>query len=179
MDTGHPVARAAFAVKICVTVRRTRPRGGASVVLGWVFRSPIGTASAAAEFMNAEWPPHDAPIGIAWSRREIVLVATRGIPVGVACGVVIGGLGEQKQLLVKIDHVRRRVGSQLLEEFERRCAALGCHKLRLETADYQARPFYERHGFMLAATLTEDRFGRDWFVMDKRLGPWDRGRRRE
>jgi hypothetical protein len=34
----------------------------------------------------------------------------------------------------------------------------------------RARSCSSRHGFALAATLTEDRFGRDWFVMDKRLG---------
>jgi GNAT superfamily N-acetyltransferase len=130
------------------------------------------TAAAAAAFMAVEWPPHTASIGVEWSPQEIVLVGTWGVPVGVACGVVIGGLGELKQLLVKADHARAGVGSRLLEEFERRCTTLGCHKLRLETADYQARPFYERHGFTVVATLTEDRFGRDWFVMEKRLAPW-------
>ncbi|HEX4445914.1 MAG TPA: GNAT family N-acetyltransferase [Polyangiaceae bacterium] len=127
------------------------------------------TADDAAKFMAAEWPPHDASLGIVWSEQEIVLVATRGVPVGVARGVVIGGLGELKQIVVKVDHAHGGVGSRLLEEFERRCIALGCHKLRLETGDYQARPFYEQHGFTVAATLTEDRFGRDWFVMEKRL----------
>jgi len=52
---------------------------------------------------------------------------------------------------------------------EARCRRLNCHKIRLETADYQARPFYERHGFSVAATLTNDRFGRSVFVMEKRL----------
>jgi hypothetical protein len=49
------------------------------------------------------------------------------------------------------------------------CRRLGCHEIRLETARYQARPFYERHGFAVAATLTNDRFGRSWFVMEKKL----------
>jgi hypothetical protein len=57
----------------------------------------------------------------------------------------------------------------LLGVFEARCRAAGCHKLRLETADYQARPFYERHGFTLAVTLTNDRFGRSVHIMEKRL----------
>jgi GNAT superfamily N-acetyltransferase len=74
---------------------------------------------AAAKFIAVEWPPYDAPIGIQWSPQEIVLVGTCGDPVGVACGVVIGGLGELKQLLVKAEHARRGVGSRLLEEFER------------------------------------------------------------
>jgi hypothetical protein len=52
----------------------------------------------AAKFMALEWPPHDAALGIDWSqRKEIVLVGTRGVPIGVASGVAIGGLGELKQ----------------------------------------------------------------------------------
>jgi GNAT superfamily N-acetyltransferase len=130
------------------------------------------TFADASRFMAAEWPAYDAPLGIDWSRRqEIVLVGTRGVPVGVACGVAIGGLGELKQLLVRAEHARTGVGSQLLMTFEQRCRSLGCHKLRLETAEYQARPFYERHGYAVAATLTDDRFGRDWYVMEKRLVP--------
>jgi hypothetical protein len=78
------------------------------------------TTAAAASFMEIEWPPHNASIGIEWSPQEIVLVGTWDVPVGVACGVVIGGLGELKQLLVKADHTHAGVGSRLLEEFERR-----------------------------------------------------------
>jgi len=129
------------------------------------------TPEAAAEFMAVEWPPYNAASGLEWTSHDIVLVAAAGVPLGVACGVVVGGLGELKQLLVKHGQAHRGVGSLLLEEFERRCLALGCHKLRLETGDYQARPFYERHGFTLEATLHGDRFGRDWHVMQKQLVP--------
>jgi GNAT superfamily N-acetyltransferase len=129
------------------------------------------TLAEALKFTAAEWPPYDAPLGIDWSREEIVLVAKRGAPVGVACGVAIGGLGELKQLLVKSEHAGTGVGTQLLAAFEQRCKSLGCHKLRLETGDYQARPFYERHGYAVSATLTGDRFGRDWYVMEKWLAP--------
>jgi GNAT superfamily N-acetyltransferase len=128
------------------------------------------TIAEAVAFMAIEWPPHDADLGIRWDIRDVVLVAKDAEqPIGVARGVIVGGLGELKQLLVKKERAHAGVGSRLLQEFEGRCRALGCHKLRLETADYQARPFYERHGFAVAATLTNDRFARDWFVMEKRL----------
>jgi GNAT superfamily N-acetyltransferase len=120
-------------------------------------------------FMARAWPPHNAPLGIDWVPQGIVLVARAGEPIAIARGVIIGGVGELKELLVEREHAKRGVGSRLLTDFERRCRAAGCHKLRLETADYQARPFYERHGFSVAATLENDRFGRDWFVMHKRL----------
>jgi len=128
------------------------------------------TLAEASKFMAVEWPPYDAPFGIDGSQRqEIVLVATRGAPVGVACGVALGGLGELKQLLVRHEHARAGIGSELLVAFERRCESLGCHKIRLETGAHQARPFYERRGYKVATTLTNDRFGRDGYVMEKRL----------
>ena len=127
------------------------------------------THDEATAFLAREWAPYNEALGIAWDVRDIVLVATEGEPVGVARGVVIGGVGELKELLVRKDHAERGIGSRLLIEFEARCRALECHKLRLETAEYQARPFYERHGFVAAVTLSGDRFGRDWYVMEKRV----------
>jgi GNAT superfamily N-acetyltransferase len=128
------------------------------------------TVAEATAFTTLEWPRHDAHLGIRWELRDVVLVAKdANQPIGVARGVVVGGLGELKHLLVKKDRAHTGVGSRLLREFETRCRVLQCHKLRLETADYQARPFYEKHGFVVAATLTNDRFGRNWFVMEKQL----------
>jgi GNAT superfamily N-acetyltransferase len=121
-------------------------------------------------FMAAEWPAHDADRGIVWDERKVVLVARADAgTLGAARGTIVGGLGSLKQILVKKEHAGLGIGSMLLGAFEARCRAAGCHKLRLETADYQARPFYERHGFALAATLTNDRFGRSVHVMEKRL----------
>ena len=129
------------------------------------------TVAEAVAFLTREWPLYDADLGIRWDVRDVVLVAKHAErPIGVARGMIVGGLGELKQLRVKKEHARTGVGSRLLMEFETRCRTLGCHKLRLETAEYQARPFYEKHGFAVVATLTNDRFGRDWFVMEKRLG---------
>ena len=128
------------------------------------------TVAEATAFTTREWLPHDAHLGIRWELRDVVLVAKEADqPIGVARGGVAGGLGELKHLLVKKDRTHTGVGSRLLQEFETRCRGLGCHKLRLETADYQALPFYEKHGFAVAAALTNDRFGRIWFVMEKRL----------
>jgi GNAT superfamily N-acetyltransferase len=124
----------------------------------------------ASAFMDVEWPHHDAEVGIRWESHDIVLVAKIAAEaVGAARGVVVGGLGSLNQILVKKKRAHAGIGSKLLLEFERRCRALACHKLRLETGDYQARPFYERHGFVLVATLKNDRFGKDFFIMEKAL----------
>ena len=128
------------------------------------------TEPEAAAFMDAEWPAHEAPLGLVWEGHTITLLGRTGdTPVGAARGSVGGGVGILGQLLVKKDVARSGIGSQLLREFEARCRRLKCHKIRLETADYQARPFYERHGFSVVATRTNDRFGRSCFVMEKKL----------
>src|ERR1700759_2440416 len=120
--------------------------------------------------MDAGWPVHDEPLGIRWESRDIVLAAKAGDEiVGGARGTVVGGLGSLNQILVEKKNARAGAGSALLAGVERRCRAPGCHKLRLETGDYQARPFYERHGFSVVATMKNDRFGRDFFVMEKFL----------
>ena len=121
----------------------------------------------AVEFMDREWPRHPAPAGVVWAPFEVVLAARRNGVIGAAVGVLVGGVAELQQLLVRHGDDRGGVGSALLREFERRCKERGCHKLRLETADYQARPFYERHGFRVVATLPNDRFGHTLFVMEK------------
>jgi ribosomal protein S18 acetylase RimI-like enzyme len=128
------------------------------------------TTSDVDEFMAREWPPHDAALGLVWDEQAIMLVAqAEGATLGAARGHVVGGLGTLKQLLVKKGFDRQGIGSILLDAFETRCRAARCHKIRLETADYQARGFYERHGFTLAVTLTNDRFGRGVHIMEKRL----------
>ena len=121
-------------------------------------------------FLAAAWPLYDEPRGIRWEARDVFLVARSGEePIGAARGVIVGGLGELKQLLVKKGRDRRGVGSRLLLEFEDRCRTAGCHKIRLETAEYQARPLYERHGYSCLTTFENDRFGKAVFVMAKEL----------
>jgi len=46
-------------------------------------------------------------------------------------------------------------GSQLLEQTEREALARGCHGAHLDTMDFQALPFYERHGYSVYGTLDD------------------------
>lgn len=129
------------------------------------------TAEECQRFFEEEWEPYNRAQGITWSVGSIHLVARgEGRILGAAAGSVGGGVGELKQILVVQRAGGQGVGSRLLTTFESRCRAMGCHQLRLETAEYQARGFYERHGFVVLHTLEDDRFHRRWYVMGKRLG---------
>ncbi len=128
------------------------------------------TAAHNDDFMERVWPDYDRPLGIVWDeyRGHIRVEDEDGTTVGIANYLVVGGLGELQQILVRVDHSRRGIGSRLLRAFEDDCWSRGCHKLRLETAEYQARGFYESHGWYVAATLADDRFGQAQYVMEKK-----------
>lgn len=122
------------------------------------------------EFAAREWACYNAEVGVTWdSRRYYLLADIGGQVVGLAAFHIVGGVGHLDQLLVAKGFRRRGLGSRLLREFERLCRAEGCHKLTLETAEYQAREFYERHGFAVVCTLRDNKFHYDWHLMEKGL----------
>lgn len=129
-------------------------------------------AEEIAEFQSREWQRYDAEVGIRWDSRRCHLAAERdGQLVGIAVYHIVGGVGHLDQLLVAKEHREQGIGSRLLREFERRCRAAGCHKLTLETAEYQtqARRLYAKHGFKIACTMRDNKFHRDWYLMEKEL----------
>ena len=136
------------------------------------------------EFAAREWAQYNAEVGVNWDSRRYYLAAELGgRPVGLAVFHIVGGVGHLDQLLVAKAHRGQGIGSQLIGEFERRCRAEGCHKLTLETAEYegrssrstpsgsalQARGFYEKHGFTVLCTMRDDKFHRIWYLMGKAL----------
>jgi GNAT superfamily N-acetyltransferase len=64
----------------------------------------------------------------------------------------------------------RRLGSSLLRIAETEALAPGCDHARLETLDFQARPFYERHGYAVVAELDGFANGHRSFILRKQLG---------
>ena len=124
----------------------------------------------ALEFMSREWRRYDEEVGITWDYRHHYLAAELDEQlVGIAHFHIVGGVGHLDQLLVAKEHQSQGIGSRLLQEFERRCRAEGCHKLTLETAEYQARGFYEKHGFKVACTMRDNKFHHNWYLMEKEL----------
>jgi GNAT superfamily N-acetyltransferase len=123
------------------------------------------------EFAAREWARYNAEVGITWDSRRYWLAAELGGRlVGLAAFHIVGGVGHLDQLLVAKGYRGRGIGSKLLKGFEERCRAEGCHKLTLETAEYQAAGFYERYGFKVACALRDNKFHRTWYLMEKDLG---------
>jgi GNAT superfamily N-acetyltransferase len=63
----------------------------------------------------------------------------------------------------------RGYGSALLDAAEAEARARGCDGIHLDTFEYQARPFYEKHGFELFGTLEGYPPGYRQFHLAKRL----------
>jgi GNAT superfamily N-acetyltransferase len=63
----------------------------------------------------------------------------------------------------------RRHGSALLDAAEAEARSRGCVGIHLDTFEYQARPFYEKHGFELFGTLEGYPPGSRQFYLAKRL----------
>ena len=61
------------------------------------------------------------------------------------------------------------LGSRLISEIEHAAAQRGCTRAHLDTFSYQARPFYERHGYRVFGTLEDYPPGHQRFFMEKEL----------
>jgi len=61
------------------------------------------------------------------------------------------------------------LGSRLMAEIERAAAERGCTHAHLDTFSYQARPFYERHGYRVFGVLENYPPGHQRFFMEKTL----------
>ena len=94
-------------------------------------------------------------------------------------GALIGGVYGQVNwnwlhvALVWVSASRRHagLGSRLLAALEAAARERGCTQAHLDTFSYQARPFYERHGYRVFATLDDYPTGHRRFFMRKVLGP--------
>ena len=60
-------------------------------------------------------------------------------------------------------------GSALLAQAEQLAREAGCVAVRLDTYDFQARPFYERHGYVVWGVLEGYPAGRRTFHLRKSL----------
>ena len=61
------------------------------------------------------------------------------------------------------------LGSRLLGAIEAAAVERGCAHAHLDTFSYQARPFYERHGYVLFATLEDYPPGQSRYFLRKEL----------
>jgi GNAT superfamily N-acetyltransferase len=103
------------------------------------------------------------------------------LPIGVFArdrsGTLVGGVHGQINwnwlhvALFWIAPARRHdgLGTELLETLEAAAVERGCTDAHLDTFSYQARPFYERHGYEVFATLDDYPSGHRRYYMKKRL----------
>ena len=69
------------------------------------------------------------------------------------------------------DSLRRRgLGSQLLHLVEAHALSIGCRFARLDTFDFEARAFYEHHGYRVYGELPNFPAGHTQFHLRKSLG---------
>lgn len=73
--------------------------------------------------------------------------------------------------LVWVDEALRGsgIGALLLAAVEDEARSRGCSQAHLDTFSYQARPFYEKHGWRLFATLDDYPPGHQRFFLRKEL----------
>jgi len=60
-------------------------------------------------------------------------------------------------------------GSRILAEAEQEALRRGCHHAYLDTQDFQAPPFYEKHGYIVYGVLEDMPLGHRRYSMKKKL----------
>ena len=83
-----------------------------------------------------------------------------------------GGVGFVSLLGVYPEYLNKGIGGVLLDKYTEYIRQIKGHLIELYTYD-RARPFYERHGFILIGQRPEGYFGRKNLIMNLTLKPFD------
>ncbi len=94
-------------------------------------------------------------------------------------GAIVGGLlgdtfwGWLYVAILWIDESLRGqgYGHTLLTAAEQEAVARGCHHALLDTMSFQARPFYEKHGYTVFGELHDIPVGHSRYYLQKQLRP--------
>jgi GNAT superfamily N-acetyltransferase len=94
-------------------------------------------------------------------------------------GTLVGGAHGQVNwnwlfvslLWVASAHRHGGLGSRILRALEDAARERGCESAHLDTFSYQAKPFYERHGYSVFAVLEDYPPGHRRFFLRKALSP--------
>ncbi|MFM8757484.1 MAG: GNAT family N-acetyltransferase, partial [Limnohabitans sp.] len=103
--------------------------------------------------------------------RRLVVVARTGSKevCGGALGRTWGQCCELQQLWVSDLYRGSGVGTRLIGEFEQEAKARGCRLIYLDTFSFQARPFYEKHGYVVVLETSGFTKGIVKYTMHKRI----------
>ncbi len=117
-------------------------------------------------FLDTEWVGVDPD---SWTSARRTFVAERdGAIIGAAVCRCAAGVAHLSELMVAAGERNHGIGARLLAAFEQWAAALGAHKLTLDT--YRGGPaerFYARHGWHVAYVLANHFLHRDYVLMEK------------
>ena len=72
-------------------------------------------------------------------------------------------------LWVEEAHRRQGIASALMQEAERKAREQGCYLALIGTFDFQAKPFYDKHGYTLITKTRDYPAGHEHYFMQKRL----------
>ncbi|AVT40715.1 N-acetyltransferase [Plantactinospora sp. BB1] len=121
----------------------TEPDAGLAVAVGGEDPELSGRLSAElTTFNNAATGADD--------EADLSVRATDGAGelVGGLTGWTWGGCGGINMLWVREDHRRRGVGGRLLRAAEEEARRRGCDRMIVSSFEFQAPPFYRRHGYV-------------------------------
>ena len=93
----------------------------------------------------------------------------RGEVMGGLLGGIWGGWLHITYLWVDETVRGRDLGTQMMDQAEAFARERKCHAIMLDTHSFQARPFYERRGFEVFATLDDWPKGHKKFFLKKKL----------
>ena len=87
------------------------------------------------------------------------------------CILITDELKTATILYLWVDEAYRRQGiaSALMRECERKAREQGCYLALLGTFDFQAKPFYDKHGYSVIVTTKDFPKGHEHYFMQKRL----------
>jgi GNAT superfamily N-acetyltransferase len=89
--------------------------------------------------------------------------------VGGAIGLAFGGWLYISLLWIEESVRNKGKGTKLLEMTENEAVKLGCKHAHLDTYSFEARPFYEKNGYTLFATLENYPEGHSKYFLKKKL----------
>jgi GNAT superfamily N-acetyltransferase len=113
---------------------------------------------------------HCGPIDLGRMVR-IFLEDSEGAVLGGIDALAFGGWAYVKLLWVAPVLRNRGHGGRLLARLEDEVVRLGCSYAHLDTYSFEARPFYEKHGYQVFATLDDYPPGHQKHFLLKRLRP--------
>lgn len=103
------------------------------------------------------------------TRPLAVIVRAEGRLISGLSGTTVRGFLAIDLFWVAEDQRGRKLGSRVLQAAEAEARRRGCHSAYLDTFDFQARRFYERHGYHVIGELTGFPDGHCRLYMMKRL----------